>query len=130
MELALEEAQLNPDAVDYLNAHATSTPVGDPSEVIAVEKVFGSEPQLRISGTKSMTGHLLGAAGAVESILCIKAITDDIIPPTINTVNLDPSIPKQIHIVTGESQERKVDVAMTNSFGFGGHNATLLFKKI
>jgi 3-oxoacyl-[acyl-carrier-protein] synthase II len=130
MELALEEAQLNPDAVDYLNAHATSTPVGDPSEVIAVQKVFGSEPSLRISGTKSMTGHLLGAAGAVESILCIKTITDDIIPPTINTVNLDPSIPKQIHIVTGESVHTKVDVAMTNSFGFGGHNATLVFKKI
>jgi 3-oxoacyl-[acyl-carrier-protein] synthase II len=130
MELALEEAQLNPDTVDYLNAHATSTPVGDPSEVIAVQKVFGSEPNLRISGTKSMTGHLLGAAGAVESILCIKAITDNIIPPTINTIKLDPSIPEKIQIVTGESQQTKVDVAMTNSFGFGGHNATLIFKKI
>lgn len=130
MELALEEAQLHPDKVDYLNAHATSTPVGDPSEVIAVQKVFGSEPNLRISGTKSMTGHLLGAAGAVESILCIKAITDNIIPPTINTVKLDPSIPEKIQIVTGESVNAQVDVAMTNSFGFGGHNATLVFKKI
>jgi 3-oxoacyl-[acyl-carrier-protein] synthase II len=130
MELALEEARLRPDAVDYLNAHATSTPVGDPSEVIAVQKVFGEEPHLRISGTKSMTGHLLGAAGAVESILCIKAITDNIIPPTINTVKLDPAIPEKIQIVTGESVNAKVDVAMTNSFGFGGHNATLIFKKI
>lgn len=130
MELALEEAQLSPDKVDYLNAHATSTPVGDPSEVIAVQKVFGSEPNLRISGTKSMTGHLLGAAGAVESILCIKAITDNIIPPTINTVKLDPAIPEKIQIVTGESVHTKVDVAMTNSFGFGGHNATLVFRKI
>ncbi|GET22395.1 beta-ketoacyl-ACP synthase II [Prolixibacter denitrificans] len=130
MELALEEAQLNPDKVNYLNVHATSTPVGDPSEVTAVQKVFGEKPLLNISATKSMTGHLLGAAGAAESILCIKAITDNIVPPTINTVNLDPAIPKDVRIITGESIDAQVDVAMTNSFGFGGHNATLIFKKI
>ncbi|GET25084.1 beta-ketoacyl-ACP synthase II [Prolixibacter sp. NT017] len=130
MELALEEAQINPDKVDYLNVHATSTPVGDPSEVTAVQKVFGEKPLLNISATKSMTGHLLGAAGAAESILCIKAITDNIVPPTINTVNLDPAIPKDVRIITGESIDAQVDVAMTNSFGFGGHNATLVFKKI
>jgi len=130
MELALEEAQINPDKVDYLNVHATSTPVGDPSEVTAVQKVFGEKPLLNISATKLMTGHLLGAAGAAESILCIKAITDNIVPPTINTVNLDPAIPKDVRIITGESIDAQVDVAMTNSFGFGGHNATLVFKKI
>jgi 3-oxoacyl-[acyl-carrier-protein] synthase II len=130
MELALEEAQINPDKVNYLNVHATSTPVGDPSEVIAVQKVFGEKPMLNISATKSMTGHLLGAAGAAESILCIKAITDNIVPPTINTVNLDPAISKDVRIITGESIDAQVDVAMTNSFGFGGHNATLVFRKI
>jgi len=130
MELALEEAQINPDKVNYLNVHATSTPVGDPSEVIAVQKVFGEKPLLNISATKSMTGHLLGAAGAAESILCIKAITDNIVPPTINTVNLDPAISKDVRIITGESIDAQVDVAMTNSFGFGGHNATLVFRKI
>ena len=130
MELALEEAQINPDKVNYLNVHATSTPVGDPSEVIAVQKVFGEKPMLNISATKSMTGHLLGAAGAAESILCIKAITDNIVPPTINTVNLDPAISKDVRIITGESIDAQVDVAMTNSFGFGGTNATLVFRKI
>ncbi|SEU16659.1 3-oxoacyl-[acyl-carrier-protein] synthase II [Draconibacterium orientale] len=130
MELALYEAGIKPDEVDYLNAHATSTPIGDISEINAVRRLFGENPQnLKIGASKSMTGHLLGAAGAVESILCIKAIENGIIPPTINTTVIDPLIPDTINIVTGESIHAKVDVAITNSFGFGGHNATLVFKK-
>ncbi len=130
MELALEEAGINPGDVDYLNAHATSTPVGDISETSAVVMAFGDSPQrLKISSSKSMTGHLLGAAGAVESILCIKAIETGIITPTINTTNIDPAIPSTLKIVTGESLQTDVKVAITNSFGFGGHNATLVFKK-
>jgi 3-oxoacyl-[acyl-carrier-protein] synthase II len=130
IELALEEAGLKPEDVDYLNAHATSTPVGDKSEINAIIKVFGEAPErLKITSSKSMTGHLLGAAGAVESILCIKAISDGIITPTINTENIDPTIPKTLNIVTGKSIKADVKVAITNSFGFGGHNATLVFKR-
>lgn len=130
MELALNEAGVKPEEVDYLNAHATSTPIGDISEINAIRRLFGENPEnLKISGSKSMTGHLLGAAGAVESILCIKAIQTGIITPTINTTDIDPVIPKSINIVTGESIHTNVDVAITNSFGFGGHNATLVFKK-
>ncbi|WP_319503670.1 beta-ketoacyl-ACP synthase II [uncultured Draconibacterium sp.] len=130
MEFALNEAGVKPEEVDYLNAHATSTPIGDISEIEAIRRLFGENPQnLKISGSKSMTGHLLGAAGAVESILCIKAIEKGIITPTINTTEIDPVIPKTINIITGESVYTNVDVAITNSFGFGGHNATLVFKK-
>lgn len=130
MELALNEAGIAPNQVDYLNAHATSTPAGDTSEISAVVKVFGESPErLKISASKSMTGHLLGGAGAVESILCIKSIETGIITPTINTTNIDPLIPKTINIITGKSVKADVKVAITNSFGFGGHNATLVFKK-
>ncbi|WP_303917477.1 beta-ketoacyl-ACP synthase II [Draconibacterium sediminis] len=130
MEFALKEAGVKPEEVDYLNAHATSTPIGDISEINAIRCLFGEIPQnLKISSSKSMTGHLLGAAGAVESILCIKAIEKGIITPTINTTEIDPVIPKTINIITGESVQTNVDVAITNSFGFGGHNATLVFKK-
>ena len=128
MELALEEAGVKPEQVDYLNAHATSTPTGDISEIRAVVKVFGMAPEnLKISSSKSMTGHLLGGAGAVESILCIKAIEKGIITPTINTQHIDPEIPSTINIITGESISADVKVAITNSFGFGGHNSTLVF---
>lgn len=130
MELALEEAGIKPEEVDYLNAHATSTPVGDISEINAIRSVFGDAPKnLKISSSKSMTGHLLGAAGAIESILCIKAIEKGIITPTINTQNFDPSIPEAFNIITGASVKADVKVAITNSFGFGGHNATLVFKR-
>lgn len=131
MELALQEAQLNIEEVDYLNAHATSTPVGDLSEVKAITKVFGQKTEnLSISATKSMTGHLLGAAGAVEAILSIKAMQESKIPPTINVVELDPAIPKGLHIVTGEAIQKTVNVAMSNTFGFGGHNAIVIFRKM
>lgn len=131
MQLALKEAGLEPEEVGYLNGHSTSTPIGDVSEIHAVTKVFGNDlSKLHISGTKSMTGHLLGAAGVVESILCVKSITDGAIPPTINVKELDPEIPEGVQIVLDKKLEKKVDVAMTNSFGFGGHNASLIFKRM
>lgn len=131
MELALEDASITPEQVNYLNTHATSTPVGDISEVKAVLKVFGQKPEnLHISGTKSMTGHLLGAAGAVEGILSILAIKEGVIPPTINTEVIDPEIPGDLNIVIGEAIRHNVDVAMSNTFGFGGHNAIIVFKKV
>ena len=131
MQSALAEAKLNPEAVDYLNVHATSTPVGDISEIKAMQTVFGGNyGNLKVSATKSMTGHLLGAAGAVEAILSVKAIEKNIIPPTINTVELDPEIPSEVSIVLGEAIDHKVNVAMSNTFGFGGHNAIVAFKEV
>jgi len=131
MQLAMEEAQLVPGQINYLNVHATSTPVGDLSEIKAVAKTFNNEfDNLKISATKSMTGHLMGAAGAVEAILAIKAIGNNIIPPTINTVKIDPNIPKTTPIVIKEAIDHTVNVAMSNTFGFGGHNATTIFKKV
>ncbi|WDF46656.1 beta-ketoacyl-ACP synthase II [Chryseobacterium sp. KACC 21268] len=129
MELALEDANITSDQVDYLNPHATSTPLGDLAELNAVTKVFKGSPNLDISATKSMTGHLLGAAGAVEAILCIKAIQNSIIPPTINISNLDENIPEGINIVT-EPKQKEINIAMSNAFGFGGHNSTVIFRKI
>lgn len=131
MEFALHEAKLNSEDVDYLNAHATSTPVGDVSEINAIMKVFGNKPDnLKISATKSMTGHLLGAAGAIEGILSIKSIQEGIIPPTINVSTIDPTIPEKLNIVTNTALETEVNVALSNTFGFGGHNAIVLFKKM
>ncbi|WP_106792431.1 beta-ketoacyl-ACP synthase II [Aquimarina sp. Aq78] len=131
IELALDEAQINPEEVDYLNTHATSTPVGDLSEIKAITKIYGNAPKnLKISATKSMTGHLLGAAGAIESILCIKAINEGIIPPTINTNTIANEIPKKLNIITKEAITGTVNIAMNNTFGFGGHNAIVIFKKI
>lgn len=129
MELALEDANITSEQVDYLNPHATSTPLGDLAELNAITKVFKGSPNLDISATKSMTGHLLGAAGAVEAILCIKAIQNSIIPPTINISNLDENIPEGINIVT-DSKEKEINIAMSNAFGFGGHNSTVIFRKI
>jgi 3-oxoacyl-[acyl-carrier-protein] synthase II len=131
MEIALKEAKLIPSQVDYLNCHATSTPVGDVSEINAIQKVFGNIPEnLKISATKSMTGHLLGAAGAIEAILSIKAIQHNCIPPTINLENLDEAIPKEMKIVKKTAMETPVNVAMSNAFGFGGHNAIVVFKGV
>ena len=131
MHLAMQEAGINTEDIDYLNTHATSTPVGDISEVKAVLNVFGSEPKnLAISATKSMTGHLLGAAGAIESILCIKAINNDIVPPTINLDDVDPEIPAGLNIIKGHAIDKKVNIAMNNTFGFGGHNSIVIFRKV
>jgi 3-oxoacyl-[acyl-carrier-protein] synthase II len=130
MQFALAEAQLSPGDLDYLNLHATSTPVGDIAELNAVTKVFGTSPNLWVSSTKSMTGHLLGAAGAVEAILAVKSITDNVIPASINIENLDPAIPEGIQIVVNQAMEKTVNVAMSNAFGFGGHNSTVVFKRV
>lgn len=129
MQTALAEAQLTPGDVDYINAHATSTPVGDISECKAIEQVFKAHlPQLSISATKSMTGHLLGAAGAIESILCIKSIEQGIIPPTINLTDLDAAISSELNLTPNTAQHKPIKVAMNNTFGFGGHTSSILFK--
>src|SRR5579872_5650337 len=131
MQDALRDANLDPGQVDYLNVHATSTPVGDLSEILAVTRLFGAAPEnLTISAAKSMTGHLLGAAGAVEAIASILAIRDGIIPPTINTRHLEPAIPAGLRILLGEAERREVRVAMSNTFGFGGHNGIVVLKKV
>ena len=127
MSNAINDAEIDTSEIDYINAHGTSTPLGDIVETVALKKVFGSDvPQ--ISSTKSMTGHTLGAAGAIESIFCIKAINEGIIPPTINLDNPDPLC--DLNFTPLVSSEKKVEVAMNNSFGFGGTNSTLVFKKI
>jgi 3-oxoacyl-[acyl-carrier-protein] synthase II len=131
MQWALQDAGLTPSDVDYLNPHATSTPLGDMSEMKAVIKVFGEKPEhLHISATKSAIGHLLGAAGAAESIICIKAIETGIIPPTINTTTIDPEMPQGLNVVIGTKFKKDINVAMSNTFGFGGHNATAVFSKV
>jgi len=129
MELALEEAGISPDQIDYINTHATSTPTGDLSELKAVEKVFGANPNANISATKSMTGHLLGGAGAIEAIACIKAIQENIVPPTINTQNVEPEFADKFNLTLSKAQPRTVNYAMSNTFGFGGHVASSIFKK-
>lgn len=130
MELALEDAGMNTADLDYLNVHATSTSVGDLSEVAAVRRLFGDAPEhLHISATKSITGHLLGAAGAVEAIASILSIRHKVIPPTINIENLDPAIPATMPIVLKQALEKPVRTAMSNTFGFGGHNAIVVFRE-
>jgi 3-oxoacyl-[acyl-carrier-protein] synthase II len=129
MKMALEEAGLSPGDVDYINAHATSTPVGDPSEIKAIDQIFGEyKDRLHVSGTKSMTGHLLGAAGAVEGIASVLSIYHGIVPPTINLDNPDESLPQGINLTPNHAVKKTVKVAMSNTFGFGGHNAIALFK--
>jgi 3-oxoacyl-[acyl-carrier-protein] synthase II len=125
---ALAEAGIGPEKIDYINAHATSTPLGDISELRGIHQVFGNLP-LVISSTKSMTGHLLGGAGAIESIISICSVIHDMVPATINTVTLDPEIPEGLNILVGKSISKKVDYALNNTFGFGGHTATAIFKK-
>ncbi|NOT20618.1 MAG: beta-ketoacyl-ACP synthase II [Sideroxydans sp.] len=127
---ALKDAGIRCDEVDYINTHATSTPDGDLNELKAIQSVFGVHVQkMNISATKSMTGHLLGAAGAVEGIACVNALQNDLVPPTINVSQLDPGVPEGFNLTLGKAVKRKVDIAMSNTFGFGGHNAIVLFKK-
>lgn len=128
MELALAQANMSISDVDYLNLHATSTPVGDLSELKAILRLTkGERHKLLLSATKSMTGHLLGAAGSIEAIICLLAIRDGIVPPTINTENVDPGVPASLGLVLKESRQAPVRTAMSNTFGFGGHNATVVF---
>ena len=129
MNEALHDAGITANEIDHINMHATSTPVGDKSELIALERVFGTNPDLGISATKSMTGHLLGAAGAIEAIASIMAIQEDLIPPTINTKDIDPEWEGKFDLTLGSPAKREVNYAMSNTFGFGGHIATAIFKK-
>jgi 3-oxoacyl-[acyl-carrier-protein] synthase II len=128
MTLALEEAGIQAGQIDYVNAHATSTPLGDVAELKAMERVFGINPRLNISATKSMTGHLLGGAGAIEAIACIKAIQENIIPPTINTEQVEPDFADKFNFTLGRAQLKTVNYAMSNTFGFGGHIASSIYK--
>jgi 3-oxoacyl-[acyl-carrier-protein] synthase II len=131
MHDALEDAGLRPDQIDYVNMHGTSTPVGDPAELAGIAATFGDHVyKLNISATKSMTGHLLGAAGAIEALASIMAITRGVIPPTINVENLDPQIDPKLNLTLNQAQKRQVNAALSNTFGFGGHNATVIFKKV
>ena len=132
MENALADAEMKPEEVDYINVHGTSTPVGDISEVKAIKKVFGQHAyDLNISSTKSMTGHLLGAAGAIEAMICVKSVENDIVPPTINFTegDEDPEIDYKLNFTFNKAQKRTVNVALSNTFGFGGHNASIIVKK-
>ena len=128
MKEALREAGIGPNQIDYINMHATSTPLGDRSELIAAQRVFGVDSNVTISATKSMTGHLLGAAGAVEAIACIKSLQEDFIPPTINTQNIEPDFANLFDFPLGQGRSKLVNYAMSNTFGFGGHIASIVLK--
>jgi len=130
MKNALRDAKLAPEDIDYINVHGTATPLGDISETKAIKKVFGDHAyKLNISSTKSMTGHLLGAAGAVESLAVILAIRDGIVPPTINLKTTDPQIDPGLNLTPNTAQKREVKVGLSNTFGFGGHNTSAIFRK-
>ena len=132
MSNALEDAEMKPEDIDYINVHGTSTPVGDLSEVKAIQGVFGDHAyKLNLSSTKSMTGHLLGATGALEAMFCVKSVQEDIVPPTINHEDgdNDPEIDYNLNFTFGKAQKRTVNAALSNTFGFGGHNACIIMKK-
>lgn len=130
IEMALEDAEITADKIDYVNMHATSTPVGDLSELHALKSLVGNGRTLQVSATKSMTGHLLGAAGAIEAVATVKAMVESMIPPTINTKNVDEALPEGIDLTLGKAVKKEMTYAMSNTFGFGGHNAIALFKKV
>jgi 3-oxoacyl-[acyl-carrier-protein] synthase II len=130
MKSALNDAGLQPSDIDYINVHGTSTPLGDIAETKAILGVFGDHAyNLNISSTKSMTGHLLGAAGAVEAIASLLAVKNDVVPPTINQKNLDPELDSRLNFTFNKAQHRPVRAALSNTFGFGGHNASVIFRK-
>ena len=132
MRLALQDAGIRPEQVDFINTHGTSTPLGDVTEVKAIERVFGEHVyEMNLDSTKSMTGHLIGATGAVEALACIMALKEGIIPPTINhdPEDMDENIDYRINFTFGQAQKRDIRYALSNTFGFGGHNACLIFKK-
>ena len=131
MLAAIEDAEIKPEDIDYVNVHGTSTPLGDVAEVKAIQQVFGEHAyKLNISSTKSMTGHLLGAAGAIEAIACIMAVKHDIVPPTINHFTDDPELDTKLNFTFNTAQKRKVSIALSNTFGFGGHNTSVIVKKV
>ena len=129
MHEALREAEISPDEIDHINMHATSTPLGDNSELLAAKRVFGERSSLAVSATKSMTGHLLGAAGAIEGIACIMALKEGIVPPTINTTEIEPDYKDMFTFPLNKALEKDMTYAMSNTFGFGGHIASIIFKK-
>ncbi|MAP01869.1 MAG: beta-ketoacyl-[acyl-carrier-protein] synthase II [Flavobacteriales bacterium] len=130
MRMCLDDAGMNPEDIDYVNVHGTSTPLGDIAETLAIKEVFKDHAQkLNISSTKSMTGHLLGAAGAIEAIACVKAVQEDIIPPTINFEHKDENIDYSLNYTLNKAQKREVRAALSNTFGFGGHNTSVIVKK-
>jgi 3-oxoacyl-[acyl-carrier-protein] synthase II len=131
MENCLKDAGLKPEDVDAINTHGTSTPLGDVAELKAITKVFGEHANdININSTKSMTGHLLGAAGAIEAIASILAMEHGLVPPTINHTTVDENIDPKLNLTLNKAQKREVNVALSNTFGFGGHNACVIFKKI
>jgi 3-oxoacyl-[acyl-carrier-protein] synthase II len=131
MKNCLENSGIKPEDVDHINTHGTSTPLGDVAELKAISAVFGEHAKnININSTKSMTGHLLGAAGAIESIAAILAMKHSIVPPTINHQNFDENINPDLNLTLNKPQKREIKVAMSNTFGFGGHNACVAFKKI
>lgn len=131
MRFALEDAEMNPEDIDYINVHGTSTPLGDFSEIKAIQKVFGAHAyNMNISSTKSMTGHLLGAAGAVEAIACILAMKYSLVPPTINHFTDDEDLDISLNLTFNKAQKKEINAALSNTFGFGGHNCSIIFKKI
>ena len=128
---ALDDAGIKPEDVDYINTHGTSTPLGDIGEIKAIQKVFGEHAyKMNISSTKSMTGHLLGAAGAIETIACLLAINQSVVPPTINHFEDDPELDGRLNMTFNKAQQRNVNVALSNTFGFGGHNFSILLRKL
>ena len=130
MQRALKDAEINPDQVDYINTHGTSTPLGDVAELKAIETLFGEQAfKMNISSTKSMTGHLLGAAGALEAMATVLAVQNDIVPPTINFTTTDPEINPRFNLTFNKAVARKINIAISNTFGFGGHNAAVVLKK-
>ncbi|MFM8914629.1 MAG: beta-ketoacyl-[acyl-carrier-protein] synthase family protein, partial [Flammeovirgaceae bacterium] len=130
MQAALEDAGVQPHEVDYLNPHATSTPLGDESEAKAIARLFGeANSHLKISATKSATGHLLGGAGAIEALVCLMAVQHDEMPATINTREVDPAVAVASNVILNQKMQRTVNVALSNTFGFGGHNASLVVRK-
>jgi len=130
MKNALEDANMKPEDIDYINVHGTATPLGDVAELKGIVEVFGEHSyKMNISGTKSMTGHLLGAAGAVETLAALCAVVNDIVPPTINLVETDPNIDPKLNLTLHKAQKRVIRAALSNTFGFGGHNASVIIKK-
>ena len=130
MKAALEDAEMNASEIDYINVHGTSTPLGDIAETLAIKGIFGENAyNLNISSTKSMTGHLLGGAGVIEAVASILAVKENIIPPTINHFNDDPEIDPKLNLTFNKAEKRGVRAALSNTFGFGGHNASVIFKK-
>ena len=131
MHNAIADAKIQPEDVDYINVHGTSTPLGDLSEIMAIQRIFKEHAyDLNISSTKSMTGHLLGAAGAIEAIATILAIKNQTVPPTINHFTDDEQFDNKLNFTFNSAQERDINIALSNTFGFGGHNTSIIFKKL